>query len=79
MPEPIPDHLRDYVGSRLRKQGLFALDDADLINLLCIPPFSFDTDVETAVWGVAVQLRSKPAGDTVGRSSTRLDERRVGS
>jgi phage tail sheath protein FI len=49
----IADHLRDYAGSTSRKQGLFALDDADLINLLCIPPISFDTDVETAVWGVA--------------------------
>ena len=50
MPEPIPDHLRDYVGSRLRKQGLFALDDADLINLLCIPPFSFEDDGVTEIW-----------------------------
>jgi hypothetical protein len=46
----IPDHRRDYVGSRLRKQGLYALDDADLINLLCIPPFSFEDDGVTAIW-----------------------------
>ncbi len=50
-PEPIPDHLRDYVGSTSRKQGLFALDDADLINLLCIPPFSFDRRRTTLTGG----------------------------
>lgn len=49
----VADHLRDYVGSTSRKQGLFALDDADLINLLCIPSFSFDNDVDTAVLSAA--------------------------
>jgi uncharacterized protein len=49
----VPDHLTDYVGSTSRKRGLFALDDADLMNLLCVPPFSFQTDVATAVWSAA--------------------------
>jgi hypothetical protein len=51
--EDVADHRRDYVGSTSRKQGLHALDDADLINLLCIPPFSFDDDVAEAVWTAA--------------------------
>ena len=49
----VPDHRTDYVGSTSRKQGLFALDDADLINLLCIPPFSFDVDLQPAIWSAA--------------------------
>jgi phage tail sheath protein FI len=30
--------VSDYTGSRLAKTGLFALEKADLFNLLCIPP-----------------------------------------
>jgi phage tail sheath protein FI len=48
-----PAHLIDYVGSTSRKQGLFALDDADLVNLVCIPPFSFEDDTTMAVWSAA--------------------------
>lgn len=35
------------------KRGLFALEKTDLFNLLCIPPFSFTTDVSTALIGAA--------------------------
>ena len=35
------------------KKGLFALEKADLFNLLCIAPFSFSADVSLAVVGAA--------------------------
>ena len=53
--QPPPEHLLDYAGSTSRKQGLFALEDADLVNLLCIPPFSFETDVSANVWTEAAE------------------------
>lgn len=43
----------DYEGSRLNKEGIYALEDADLFNLLCIPPYAADTDVAAAVWSRA--------------------------
>jgi uncharacterized protein len=30
--------------------GIYALNDADLFNLLCIPPFEHDTDVDYDTW-----------------------------
>jgi uncharacterized protein len=43
-------------GSNLRtnKQGLYALEKADLFNLLCIPPFAPDKDVDKTTWDAAV-------------------------
>jgi uncharacterized protein len=35
------------------KQGINALDDADLFNILCIPPFTDDGDVDVNVMGTA--------------------------
>lgn len=35
----------DSVGFRTSKRGLFALEKTDLFNILCIPPFSFTSDV----------------------------------
>lgn len=43
----------DGAGFQAGKRGLFALEKADLFNLLCIPPFSFTTDVSTALVGAA--------------------------
>jgi phage tail sheath protein FI len=39
---------------RSNKQGLFALEKADLFNLLCIPPFAPDTDADNATWTAAI-------------------------
>jgi len=39
----------DFVGNVSAKQGLFALDKADLVNLLCIPPYKNGEDVGTEV------------------------------
>ena len=39
---------------RASRRGLFALDKADLFNLLCIPPFSPTADVDKPTWDAAV-------------------------
>lgn len=46
----------DVVGANFadQRRGLFALDDADLFNLLCIPPFTDTDDVDAATWDAAV-------------------------
>jgi phage tail sheath protein FI len=41
-------------GSEASKTGLYALEDADLVNLICIPPRAFGADVGTAVWDAAL-------------------------
>jgi len=45
----------DYEGSSDTKTGLFALDKADLFNLLCITPPSRTTDTASSVYQAAVQ------------------------
>ncbi len=42
-----------YLGSETLKTGLFALEQADLFNLLCIPPIAADTDIPDDVWAAA--------------------------
>jgi hypothetical protein len=37
------------------KKGIYALADADLFNILCIPPFTPSKDVTSALWSAAVQ------------------------
>ena len=32
------------------RRGLYALDEVDLVNLLCLPPFSFERDVDPDTW-----------------------------
>lgn len=44
----------DYVGSENDKSGLYALEKADIFNILCIPPLEFETDISTATWGEAL-------------------------
>jgi uncharacterized protein len=43
-----------YRGSQADKSGLFALDRADLFNLLCILPDTRDGDVPSSVWQAAM-------------------------
>jgi phage tail sheath protein FI len=43
-----------FEGSKNDKTGLFALDRADLFNLLCIPPDTRDGDVPAAVYQAAM-------------------------
>lgn len=46
-------HVTD-ASLRASKAGLFALERADLFNLLCIPPFAPDADVDKSSWDAAV-------------------------
>lgn len=41
-------------GLRATRQGIYALDKADIFNLLCIPPFSATADVDKTTWDAAV-------------------------
>jgi len=43
----------DYSGSSTNKQGIYALEKADLFNILCIPPYTSSTDVADTLWGTA--------------------------
>ena len=49
----------DYLGSEANKQGIYALEKADLFNLLCIPPYSPEQDVETSVRAAAATYCEK--------------------
>ncbi len=40
-------------GDRDDRTGIYALESADLFNLLCIPPLERDTDVANATWAIA--------------------------
>ena len=41
------------------RMGLWALDDADLFNLLCIPPFDRETNVDSSTWAEALAYCKK--------------------
>ncbi len=43
----------DVVGSESAKTGLYALEKADLFNLLVIPPYTAAGDTDSAVWPIA--------------------------
>ena len=41
-------------GNEARRVGIYALDKADLFNMLCLPPLSFEGgDIAPTTWGVA--------------------------
>jgi phage tail sheath protein FI len=44
----------DLIGSEANKTGIFALEDADLFNLLCIPPRQRGTDIGSATRDAAL-------------------------
>jgi uncharacterized protein len=46
---------QDYSGSLANKTGLFALEKADLFNLLCIPPDTRQGDTPSAVYKEAME------------------------
>ncbi len=50
---PLSDY--DLIGSEIEHTGLFALDDCDFFNLLCIPPLARTEDVGLAVLMVAAR------------------------
>lgn len=47
---PIDGTQVSDLGLRAAKLGVFALEKADLFNLLCIPPFSATADVDKSSW-----------------------------
>jgi phage tail sheath protein FI len=52
--DPVDGTQVSDLGLRATKQGIFALEKADLFNLLCVPPFSPATDVDKTTWDAAV-------------------------
>lgn len=42
-----------FTGSPANKTGIYALENADLFNLLCIPPYDADSSVDSSVIGEA--------------------------
>lgn len=52
---PTVDDGTVYIGSQSEKTGLYALEKADLFNLLCIPPLTRDGDVAISTWTEALQ------------------------
>ena len=44
----------DLLGNQLDKKGLYALEKADLFNLLCLPPAQRDVDLDEATWSSAL-------------------------
>jgi len=40
----------EVLGDRDAREGIYALEGADLFNLLCIPPFDEETDVAETTW-----------------------------
>ncbi|MGB9374747.1 MAG: phage tail sheath subtilisin-like domain-containing protein [Jiangellales bacterium] len=81
--------LDDYVGGvgdtfESDKLGLYALLDADLFTLLCLPPSSPDGDLPAALWATALSLCVReramllvdpPSGETVATIRTWVDGR----
>ena len=51
---PDSDPLGDTVGSVAAQTGLYALDKADIFNILVIPPDDLTQDVSDAVYGAAL-------------------------
>lgn len=50
----IPDD-RFYVGSQDAKTGIYALEKADLFNILCLPPVNRTLDISRETWAAAAQ------------------------
>lgn len=56
------------------QQGLWALEKADLFNLLCIPPFTRDDDVTLAAWDTAATYCARRRAVLIVDPPTRWDE-----
>ena len=69
-----------FVGDQfaVEKRGLFALEQADLFNLLCIPPFGSDDDMAIGRRRRRHVLRSA-ARDVAARPAVDVDRRRQGA
>lgn len=43
----------NVLGDEIKKTGMYALLTANIFNILCIPPFDFNTEVDTTTWSGA--------------------------
>lgn len=50
-----PENSLSYVGSESEKTGLYALEKADLFNLLCLPPVNRTTGIDTDTLSKALE------------------------
>ena len=57
--EAIEDDQLSAANLQGLKQGIYALEKADLFNLLCIPPFTRDTDVDSGTLAAALAYCKK--------------------
>ncbi len=65
----------DYTGSLTNKTGINALENADLFNLLCIPPYAPGVDVTRTIWDTAASYcESRRAFLLVDPPSTWIDK-----
>jgi len=53
-----PITFAEVEGSETAKTGIWALEKADIFNLLCIPPFDAETDVPKSTWDAAAEYCS---------------------
>jgi phage tail sheath protein FI len=44
---------KEVQGAELKKTGIYALLNADIFNILCIPPYNFTTEVDNGTWSAA--------------------------
>jgi phage tail sheath protein FI len=51
--------IADETSLSANRQGLWALEKADLFNILCIPPLELDQDVDKATWSTALTYCKK--------------------
>jgi phage tail sheath protein FI len=52
----------EILGDRDAREGIYALEEADLFNLLCVPPLDEDTDVAETTWDdVAIYCQERRA------------------
>ncbi len=51
----------DYLGSEVDQTGVFALEKIDRFDLLCIPPPSWEHDVDGSVWSQAAYCEQRRA------------------
>ena len=49
----------DFTENEAAKTGIYALEKADLFNLLCIPPFAADGDIDTGLMATAATYCEK--------------------
>ncbi len=56
--DPVTDPA-PYEGEEGKKTGIYALENADIFNLLCIPPISPEEDLDSALWEAAAQYCKK--------------------